>query len=166
VLYYEGFLEDISERKRIEVAEREQRGLIQWGEREVERALHFQRPLAVVMLDIDYFKGVNDTYGHLAGDRVLRALAACFHAHVRRVDVIARYGGEEFILLLTETDLVSAAEVAERVRGSVEALRVPAEPDEGPVGGRIRVTASLGVVSLTPDTPDLTDLLRRVDLAM
>jgi diguanylate cyclase (GGDEF)-like protein/PAS domain S-box-containing protein len=142
------------------------RGLFQVGEREVVRGLRFQRPLAVVMLDIDNFKRVNDTYGHPIGDRVLQALAVCCRAHVRNVDVVARYGGEEFILLLPEIDLECAVQVAERLRQAVEKMVVPAETDEGRVGTTVQVTVSQGVAMLAPDTPDLMDLLVRADRAM
>jgi len=142
------------------------RGLFQLGEREVERALRFQHALSVVMLDIDYFKRVNDSFGHPTGDRVLRALANCCHTLVRNVDLVIRYGGEEFILLLPETDLASAAQVAERLRQIVEQMVVPAETDAGDGGKIVQVTASLGVVGLTPETQNLADLLTRVDQAL
>ena len=142
------------------------RGLFQLGEREVVRGLRFQRPLGAVMIDIDNFKRVNDTYGHPVGDRVLQALTACCRAHVRNVDVVARYGGEEFILLLPETDLESAAQVAERLRQAVENMIVPGEMDESVVGATVQVTVSQGVAALMPDTPDLMDLLARADRAM
>jgi diguanylate cyclase (GGDEF)-like protein/PAS domain S-box-containing protein len=142
------------------------RGLFQLGEREVERALRFQHALSVVMLDIDYFKRVNDSFGHPTGDRVLRALANCCRGLVRNVDVVARYGGEEFILLLPETDLASAAQVAERLRQSVEQMLVLADTGENGEGGPVQVTASLGVVGLTPETQNLVALLTRVDQAL
>jgi diguanylate cyclase (GGDEF)-like protein len=142
------------------------RGLLQLGEREVERAVRFQHPLAVVMLDIDFFKRVNDTYGHATGDRVLHALAEVCRTEVRKVDILARYGGEEFILLLPETDLDSAMQVAERLRQSVEEMVVLAEGDESIAGSPVHVTVSLGIVMLSPDTPDLATLLARVDQAL
>ena len=81
------------------------RGFLQLGEREFERAVRFNRPLAALMFDLDHFKRVNDTYGHPAGDQVLRALTACFRQNTRGIDVVGRYGGEEFVLLLPETPL-------------------------------------------------------------
>ncbi len=141
-------------------------GLLQLGEREVERAVRFQHPLAVVMLDIDFFKRVNDTYGHPVGDRVLQALARCCQEQVRTVDVLARYGGEELILLLPETDLACAAQVAERMRKSIEILAVTLDSEAEVPGASIYVTVSLGVVGLNLAAPTLRDLLARADQAL
>ena len=85
---------------------------------EVNRAKRYRRPLAVIMLDLDHFKRVNDTYGHLFGDYVLRRVSEIFQAAVRAGDVAARYGGEEFAILVTETE--GAAKLAERIRAAVE----------------------------------------------
>ncbi len=141
-------------------------GLFDLGEREVERALRFYRPLSIIMLDIDFFKRVNDTYGHPAGDQVLRALAEHCRAHVRNVDIVARYGGEEFILLLPEIDLPEAIQVAERLRQAVFAMQVQIGPEQAGDSHTIQVTVSQGVVLLTPDTPNLMDLIARVDKAL
>ncbi len=138
------------------------RGLFQLGEREVLRSLRFQHPLAAVMLDIDHFKFVNDTYGHATGDRVLGVLAACLRSQVRNVDLLARYGGEEFIILLPEAEINHALTTAERIRKVVEELEVTAGPDSA----ALKITISLGVTMLTPETPDLTALLERADQAM
>ncbi len=142
------------------------RGLVQLGEREVERAQRFQHPLSVVMLDIDHFKRVNDTYGHPIGDRVLCALADCCRANMRTVDIVARYGGEEFVMLLPETDLASAVQVAERLRQTVEKAQVSVEVDEQMTGRTVHVTVSQGVVTMSPDTPTLAALFERVDQAL
>jgi diguanylate cyclase (GGDEF)-like protein/PAS domain S-box-containing protein len=142
------------------------RGLFQIGEREVERANRFQHPLAVIMLDIDLFKDINDTCGHAAGDEMLCALAACCRAQLRTVDVIGRYGGDEFVLLLPETDRVSAAQVAERLRCAVEELAVRLDAVDGAAPQIVHITISQGVSLLTPDIADLTGLLARVDKAL
>jgi diguanylate cyclase (GGDEF)-like protein len=136
------------------------RGLMQLGEREVERALRFLRPLCAIMFDIDHFKRINDTYGHPAGDRVLRALAVLCRQDVRSVDIIARYGGEEFVVLLPEANLVSAIQVAERLRDSIEKLCVPIDSGE-----EICLTVSVGVTEISPDTLDLAALIQRADQA-
>lgn len=138
------------------------RGLFQLGEREVTRSQRFQHPLAAVMLDIDHFKIVNDTYGHATGDGVLTVLAACLRGQVRNVDLLARYGGEEFTILLPEIELKKALTAAERVRKAVAGLEIPASPDSA----TLKITVSLGVVMLTPETPDLAGLLERADQAL
>jgi diguanylate cyclase (GGDEF)-like protein len=85
------------------------------GEREVDRYNRLGRPLSVVMFDLDHFKPVNDTYGHLVGDQVLHALTARFRSNIRQTDIMARFGGDEFALLLPETDLPTASEIADRI---------------------------------------------------
>jgi diguanylate cyclase (GGDEF)-like protein len=102
---------------------------------------HPNSALSVIMFDIDHFKRVNDTQGHLAGDRVLRAVAARATQEVRLEDVVARYGGEEFIILVRE-DSTHAFSLAERLRRGIEGVEVPHER------GVIRVTVSVGVASL------------------
>jgi diguanylate cyclase (GGDEF)-like protein/PAS domain S-box-containing protein len=139
------------------------RGLFQLGEREVTRSQRFQHPLAVLMVDIDNFKSVNDTYGHQTGDRVLAVLAACLRSQVRNVDLLARYGGEEFTILLTETNRENAVKAAERLRLAVADLDIPVG---GTTSGSLRVTISLGLVMLTSETLDLSHLLFCADQAM
>jgi diguanylate cyclase (GGDEF)-like protein len=91
------------------------------------------------LLDIDHFKKVNDTYGHPAGDAVIKVIGAIMQKTVRESDLVARYGGEEFAAILPETDLKGAAILAERVRRAVEAIDIPANDQV------IKVTISLGV---------------------
>ncbi len=142
------------------------RGLTQLGDREVDRSIRFAHPLTAVMLDIDHFKRVNDTYGHLTGDRVLRALARCCRDSVRNVDIVARYGGEEFVLLLSETDVSMGATVAERLRSAVEELYVEADTPGDMPGKGVRITASLGVAALTQDMTNLSELIASADHAL
>jgi diguanylate cyclase (GGDEF)-like protein len=85
-------------------------------EREIVRAGRYERPVSLVLLDVDYFKVINDTYGHVAGDQVLRQLAAAVRGKLRQLDIFARVGGEEFGLILPESDLETAKVVAERLR--------------------------------------------------
>ncbi|AEG34056.1 diguanylate cyclase [Thermus thermophilus SG0.5JP17-16] len=125
-------------------------------ERELFRLQRYSRPLSLILLDLDGFKAVNDTHGHEVGDRVLRTLAQCLEAHLRRSDRAVRLGGEEFALLLPETPLPQALRLAERLRQAVEAMEVP------PVA---RITASFGVAEESPSDTPLT-LLRRADEAM
>src|SRR5699024_2568369 len=93
----------------------------------VERAARPERPLSVLILDIDHFKAVNDTYGHAVGDEVIRSVAEVIRSQVRRVDIAARYGGEEFVVLLEDTSADGAYLFAERLRARVEALRHQSE---------------------------------------
>lgn len=115
------------------------RGLAQHGTREIERALRHERPVAAILLDIDYFKQFNDRYSYEVGDLVLCAIADCLRANVRRTDLICRYGGEEFLLLLPEMDQSGAVTLARRLRDQVEASKVQTAE------GALSVTVSLGV---------------------
>ncbi|MCL2635603.1 MAG: sensor domain-containing diguanylate cyclase, partial [Betaproteobacteria bacterium] len=129
-------------------------------EREVSRARREASPLSLVMLDIDHFKQINDTYGHQAGDEVLRVLAATLQADIRAEDTACRYGGEEFLVLLPNMPLTAAIERAEGWRRSLERLTV----EHG--GLALTSTISLGV-AVYPEhgtTPD--DLTRSADLAL
>ena len=124
---------------------------------EVKRARRYGFPVSVIMLDLDYFKRVNDTYGHLTGDQVLRELAGVLIAGSRHdIDVVARYGGEEFVILLPETPLEGAIAVAERIRKAV--LRHPFDR------GRISLTISSGVASMPEDAVACEDLLEQADI--
>jgi diguanylate cyclase (GGDEF)-like protein len=124
---------------------------------EWERAQRYSRPLAFVMLDLDHFKSLNDTYGHLVGDTVLRTAAAALAATLRETDTAYRYGGEEFAVLLRETDLAGAAELAERLRQGIERhfAREAA-----------RVTASVGVAELEDDMASPSALVEAADRAL
>jgi diguanylate cyclase (GGDEF)-like protein len=142
------------------------RGLFRFGEREVGRALRFHHPLTAIMLDIDHFKQVNDTYGHPIGDDVLRGLAEVCRAQVRDVDIVARYGGEEFVLLLPEADLPNGVAVAERLRQTIENIKIPLESVASKENKTVQVTISLGVVALASNTLNLTTLIERLDQAL
>ena len=108
-------------------------------ESELNVAERYGRPLSVVMADVDNFKRINDTHGHLFGDVVLQGIAESLSASARRSDIVARYGGEEFGVLLTDTNLKSAIYVSERLRMSVEGRRYAARNEV------VRVSASFGV---------------------
>src|SRR5690606_40932168 len=118
-------------------ANRKRRGAILADEG--SRALRCGRDLSVVMLDIDHFKRINDTYGHLAGDRILSALASLLQKRLRPNDKLGRYGGEEFCAILPETTLASAAHIAEDLRSLVASHPFAADDKV------INVTISIGV---------------------
>jgi len=136
------------------------RGFFEFGEREIERTRRSKHPLAAIMLDIDHFKKVNDSFSHAVGDEVLIELANRCKAKLRKTDLIGRYGGEEFAVLLPDTDEESAIKVAERLRKTVE--KKPVETDHG----SIFITISLGVTTVDENAPELAILLDHADTAM
>jgi diguanylate cyclase (GGDEF)-like protein len=111
--------------------------------REAKRALRTHEPLALVLIDIDDFKRLNDRHGHAAGDGVLREVAHAMAAEVRETDFLARYGGEEFALLAPQTDLAGAVGLAEKLRAAVSRAEFFVDGDAGPT--RLAVTVSIGV---------------------
>lgn len=126
--------------------------------RELGRARRYHSQLALIIVDIDHFKQVNDTWGHSTGDCLLKSLAATAEECIRRSDMLFRYGGEEFVVLLHNTDTNGAARLAERIRRRVEKLRDIC--DQG-----VRMTVSAGVASVRPDDTE-NDLFERADQAM
>lgn len=132
------------------------------ADREVARAIRGGQPLAVLLVDIDHFKRVNDTVGHLAGDQALAAVAEALRASVRPRDLVGRFGGEEFAVLLPEIPAEAAERTAGRMREQVEALRCPVAEHHEPVA----VTVSIGLAMVGPDTADLTSLLADADAAL
>lgn len=136
------------------------RSFMEGATREVERARRYQRPLSVVMFDLDHFKSLNDTYGHLAGDDVLRTVVSRSRQVLRDSDILGRYGGEEFAILLPETPRDLAGQVAERLRQAIAAQPMIAD------GIAVAVTVSLGVSELDPAEDAIGNTLRRADDAM
>lgn len=130
-------------------------------EDEARRCRRSRRPFSLLMVDIDHFKSINDTYGHPAGDEALKSIVALLHANARPTDFIARYGGEEFALILPETASASAIPVAERLREAVAAQPVAVTADKS-----IRLTASFGVATYLEETEEIEHLIARADEAL
>jgi diguanylate cyclase (GGDEF)-like protein len=129
---------------------------------EVERSKRFGQPVGLVLLDLDDFKTVNDTYGHQQGDLVLREVARVLRATSREIDEPARYGGEELAVVLPNTDLEGAYNLAERVRAGIEGLTLPLLDGDG----TLRVTASFGVATLPGSAEDMRGLVAAADEAL
>lgn len=155
---------DRAEGKLTELARRDaltgvynRRYFLELAVREFQRSERYGLPLSLILLDVDNFKQINDTYGHAVGDEVLVNLAEILRSSLRGFDTLARYGGEEFVIMLPETSLVGAGNVAERIRRSVE--RAPAD-------FFAELTISAGVSELKQDTAGLDDLLGQADRAL
>lgn len=128
---------------------------------EYERASRYETQLSLVMMDIDYFKNINDTHGHPVGDLILKELARRLKSYVRRIDTLARYGGEEFAILLPQTSLDSARTLAERIRAETE--KRPFETEKG----ELFITVSLGVCDTgSEDVKNHADIVSKADEAL
>jgi diguanylate cyclase (GGDEF)-like protein len=130
--------------------------LFELAEREFNIAMRYRPPLSIIMFDIDYFKQINDTYGHLVGDLVLQRVAQVVCAEIRSVDLVGRYGGDEFVILLPQTSAQEALSLADRIHASVAAIRL--ENDNDPV----ILTVSIGITQTSHDT--VPSLLRDAEL--
>ena len=135
------------------------RYFIETIEREMARCLRYDRPLSLIMFDIDHFKKVNDEYGHIAGDYVLRHMCQTIHGRIRQEEVFSRYGGEEFAIILPERSLDKAEQFAEKLRRLVESDMFAFEDEE------ITITISLGVAELSGHEK-VTQLIRQADEAL
>src|SRR5437764_3565346 len=129
---------------------------------ELGRAQRFERPMSLIMADLDLLRDINNTYGHLAGDAVLKGIAEVFRSQLRHYDVPARFGGEEFAILLPETPPEQAFEIAERIRRMVAARAFDLETSSEP----IRATVSIGLASFPRDGADTNELIHQADLAV
>jgi diguanylate cyclase (GGDEF)-like protein/PAS domain S-box-containing protein len=136
------------------------RYFFEMANREIEQARQSGQELGLILMDLDHFKLVNDTYGHLAGDQVLAQLAQIMRQQVRSSDVICRYGGEEFAILLPEINIKGVIQVAERVHHEIFQARVKSRK------GEVKVTVSMGVVMLDEQTAAIEDLLHQADRAL
>ncbi|MEM6532280.1 MAG: GGDEF domain-containing protein, partial [Myxococcota bacterium] len=135
------------------------RGFSEIGDALFAVAQRHHQPLSVLMIDIDHFKAINDTLGHVAGDAVLTQLGGLLESQRRQADVACRFGGEEFVLLLPNTTAECALRAAERLRHAIERLEVPG-------ADRVPLTVSIGVSATVPNDPALTDVIERADAAL
>jgi diguanylate cyclase (GGDEF)-like protein len=132
---------------------------------EIARAVRTNTPLALALVDIDHFKMVNDTYGHLVGDKALRAVTDSLRSQLRIYDLAGRFGGEEFVILLPHAREADALSVAERLRAHVAELSIPVN-DADESGPCVKLTISVGVSALDGDGRELTDMLTAADAAL
>ncbi|SMH59295.1 GGDEF domain-containing protein [Azospirillum agricola] len=137
------------------------RRFLERGGEEFLRSRRYERPLSVVMLDIDHFKKVNDTHGHATGDEAIRLTVRCCKVALRDCDLIGRLGGEEFAVVMPETLPVNAFAAAQRVRERIAAAALPLE-----AGGELRMTVSIGLAWMMPADRDVEQLLARADAAL
>jgi diguanylate cyclase (GGDEF)-like protein/PAS domain S-box-containing protein len=166
------FFRDISHRKRYERELRHlathdaltgvmnRAGFLAFARTEMQRAIRHSRPLALLMLDVDHFKQINDRYGHATGDCVLTALARLWEGALRGIDHLGRLGGEEFAVLMPDTDLAAATVVAERLRARTAAETIACE------GYELSCTVSGGIALLQPEDQDIDAALGRADRAL
>jgi diguanylate cyclase (GGDEF)-like protein len=133
------------------------------AQRELMRSQHVSSPCALLLLDLDHFKGVNDTLGHLAGDAALRAIGEALKRELRGYDAVARFGGEEFVVFLNDLNLEDAVIVAERTLARVRGLAITGQTPDSPT---MSLTASIGLASYPQHGQELTDLLEAADLAL
>jgi len=131
-------------------------------EREVIRSKRYNHEFSIIMGDIDHFKKINDFYGHRAGDKVLKEIAAALESSKREVDRAYRYGGEEFVILLPETSLAEATEVAEKMRKRIESLEIRINENAQP----LNVTISMGVSSFPENGQEIQSLIQAADEAL
>jgi diguanylate cyclase (GGDEF)-like protein len=136
------------------------RYLLNLAEQETQRCRRYNRPLSVLMIDIDHFKTVNDTYGHAIGDEVLIVMTETVMNYLRNVDVLGRFGGEEFVALLPETDSKAAVITAERIRANIEQITIPVD------GNLVSITVSIGVGSYQKGDANIDILIQRADEAL
>lgn len=129
---------------------------------EFMRASRYQRPLSVLVIDIDHFKKFNDMHGHLVGDKVLKMTAAVLEENIRKADILARFGGEEFVVILPEIDKQHGLQVAEKLRRAIQQTHFPKEESQ-PFG---HITASFGLASFPEDADDDHKLLALADQAL
>ncbi len=151
------------------------RAIIHLLREEFHKAGQFGFPLSIAMVDLDHFKVINDTYGHLAGDTVLKEITKVLRDGLRNIDILGRFGGEEFLCILPSTSAENGMITAERVRKRVEELLfevtgadalTPIFPEEAPAGKTVRITVSIGVASIDEYMKDAEQIILAADSAL
>jgi diguanylate cyclase (GGDEF)-like protein len=136
------------------------RSLFELGNKQLHIARRYERPLTLIIMDVDHFKNINDTYGHAVGDLVLKHIARTCKTLLRTADIFGRYGGEEFVAVCPETDVHGTAILAERLRALVQNMAIPEVKELS------NVTISLGVATLSPTDTDISQTISRADKAL
>jgi diguanylate cyclase (GGDEF)-like protein len=166
-------IEDITKRKKMEkeleklattdplTGAKNRRAFLQFFEQELTRSRRYNHNVALLMMDIDHFKDINDKYGHNTGDKALKLLVAEAHGILRGNDLFGRWGGEEFIALLPESDIHQASTVAERLRGNLSKIEVSTNS-----GAIIRFTVSIGMTVVKNKDDLLDDIVKKADKAL
>lgn len=137
------------------------RTFVEIGQTLITGAKRYDKPLTLLIMDVDHFKRINDVHGHIAGDTVLQKLSYELQKAIRASDLLARYGGEEFVIMLPETTEADGIELANTLRNCIEELQVKIENE-----GHLSCTVSIGVASLTPEVETLNQLTHRADTAL
>lgn len=137
------------------------RTLVSIGSELFEHAKRYQKPLSLIILDIDHFKAINDTHGHIVGDKVLKKIATSVEEHIRASDVLARYGGEEFVIVLPETKLNAAIDLAADIKAVINSIEISLDN-----ANKLSCTASFGVANLNASIPDFMQLINCADEAL
>jgi diguanylate cyclase (GGDEF)-like protein len=136
------------------------RNLFELGNKQLQIARRYKRPMSLIIFDVDHFKRINDTYGHAVGDLVLKHIAGACRSLLRTADIFGRFGGEEFVIVCPETGLPGAVVIAERLRSQVENMSVP------DLVGLPTITISLGIAEIEPDDSDINRTINRADKAL
>jgi diguanylate cyclase (GGDEF)-like protein len=137
------------------------RALLERLENEINRAMRYGSKLSLIICDLDYFKEINDTYGHDIGDRVLQMTSSLLLQSLRIIDILGRYGGDEFFIILPETSLEGAKEIAERIRSAISNFKLIVKKSLP-----IKTTASLGIAEFQEGKEDIQDFIKRADNAL
>ncbi|MBR8831796.1 MAG: Response regulator PleD [Chroococcopsis gigantea SAG 12.99] len=136
------------------------RAILTFAEEEFIRCSRYERRFSLLMIDVDFFKSINDNYGHDIGDKVLIEVAETINNGTRKVDILGRFGGEEFVVLLPEAGLPEAVGVAEKIKESVSEIRLPALRDKN------EITVSIGVASYEKSDHQLEEIIKRADRSL